>query len=213
MPDATADFPGPSVPRSCGSREALASIGARGSGAAAPDDAALRSGSGMLDDAVTLGAGGLVRLGVGGGSDVVTSRAGAAGGVGGTTGSSSTGTGTGFRAATAGAGRGRCRETTAGGAGMAGGRMSAGSRSSHTTRADGGAASPAEPAATTIIPNPRWIAIEHASGRTARISTLVGAATLNDSDDIPYSLLISASRDARAPFIAGVMGASGASEV
>ena len=55
MRDATADFPGPSVPRSCGSREALASIGARGSGAAAPDDAALRSGSGMLDDAVTLG--------------------------------------------------------------------------------------------------------------------------------------------------------------
>lgn len=80
---------------------------------------------------------------------------------------------------------------------MAGGSASTGSRSSHTTRADGVDASPAEPAATTITPKPRWIAIEHASGRTTRVSVLVGAAILNDPVDIPYSLPISASRDAR----------------
>jgi hypothetical protein len=136
-----------------------------------------------LNDAGTLGAGGaLATLGAGGGSGAATARSGAAGGGGGAAGSSSTGGGTGFRVTTGGSGRGR--ETTGGGVGIMGG-ISAGSRSSHTTRAEGCAHTSREPAATTRAPSPRWIASEHASGRATRVSKFVVGSSLGEIvDDI-----------------------------
>ena len=169
--DATADRGGPSAPRSGPRLEAETSAGAPALGATGLDAVGLESGSGAFDDAAMLGDG-LGALGAGAGS-ATTSRAAAAGGVGiggagDDAGSSSTGAG--FRGAI-GAGRGRV--AALGGTGAAGGGTSAGVRSSHTTRDDCGAASPAEPAATTSAPRLRWIATEHASGRATPTSVAV----------------------------------------
>ena len=170
--DATADRGGPSAPRSGPRLEAETSAGAPAPGAAGLDGAVgLESGSDAFDDAAMLGDG-LGALGAGAGS-AATSRAAAAGGVGiggAGEGAGSSSTGAGFRGAI-GAGRGRVAALS--GTGAAGGGTSAGVRASHTTRDDCGAASPAEPAATTSAPRPRWIAPQHASGRATPTSVAV----------------------------------------